>query len=466
LHSENSGFLEGQVPGLSIGVGYNKCMATIRTIVKELIPTRVFRDIEPYGHLVEAVIMNVRYGFPSRGMHVIGVTGTNGKTTTSFMIHKMLTEAGIRTGLMSTVAYGVGDDIHPQVEHMTTLSAGVLQKRLRDFKRQGVDWVVLETTSHALAQHRVWGVPYEIAVMTNVTHEHLDYHRTFARYVAAKVRLFKIAAKNGWKIGIVNTDDPNANEFQKVSKNVVGYGIKSGELRASKIHLGADSSTFTASISSDTYNVTCNIPGEFNVYNSLATIAVGRTMGLNKKQIEHGIGALKGVEGRMTVVDGGQKFTVIVDFAHTPDSFERLLHDLRQSTKGKLITLFGSAGQRDETKRAIQGEIAGRYSDEVILTEEDDRDVDGNDILRQIADGSKKAGKKIDKDLFLILDREEAIGFAMTRAKDAADTVVLLGKGHEKTIERADGTYPWNEVEITRTALKVLQVKKPKKALK
>lgn len=441
-------------------------MVNIRTVVKSLIPVRLFRTIEPYGHLVESFITNVRYGFPSRNMNVIGVTGTNGKTTTSFMIHRMLTEAGIKTGLMSTVAYGVGDDIKPQIQHMTTLSAGLLQKRLRDFKRQGVRWVVLETTSHALAQHRIWGVPYEIAVMTNVTHEHLDYHRTFERYVAAKVRLFKIAARHGRKIGIINADDPNAGEFEKVSKNVVTYGITSGDLLASKVKLTADGSTFKATIGSDNYNITCNIPGEFNVYNSLAAVAVGREIGLDKTQIEKGIDALEGVEGRMTVVNGGQAFTVIVDFAHTPDSFERLLRDLRHSTKGRLITLFGSAGRRDEAKRAVQGEIAGRYSDEVVLTEEDDRDIDGNEILKQIAGGAMKAGKKVDDNMFLILDREEAIGFALTRAKNAKDTVVLLGKGHEKTIERADGTYPWNETEIAKTALKELQAEKPKRSSK
>ncbi|TAL14666.1 UDP-N-acetylmuramoyl-L-alanyl-D-glutamate--2,6-diaminopimelate ligase [Patescibacteria group bacterium] len=440
-------------------------MAGIRKIVKSFIPTKLFAEIEPYGHLAEAFLMNVRYGFPSRSMHVIGVTGTNGKTTTSFMIQKMLVKAGIKTALMSTVAYGVNDDIKPQIEHMTTLSAGILQRRLRDFKRQGVEWVVLETTSHALAQHRIWGVPYEIAVMTNITHEHLDYHRTFARYLAAKVRLFRIASHHGRRIGIANADDPHFESFLNVIPNKVTYGVKKGDLRASKVALNADGSNFTASIGGDSYQIHCNIPGEFNVYNSLAAVAVGREMGLNKEQIETGIEALKGVEGRMTVVSAGQKFTVIVDFAHTPDSFERLLHDLRQSTKGKLITMFGSAGRRDETKRAVQGEIAGRYSDEVILTEEDDRDVDGNGILKQIASGASKAGKVIDKDLFLVLDREEAIGFALTRAKGASDTVVLLGKGHEKTIERADGTYPWNEVEITKTALKELQ-KKSKKASK
>lgn len=441
-------------------------MADIRTVVKKLIPKNIFRTIEPFGHLVEAVLANVRYGFPSRGMHVIGVTGTNGKTTTSFMIHKMLTNAGIKTALLTTVAYGVGNDIKPQIAHMTTASAPELQKRLREFKRQGVEYVVLETTSHALAQHRVWGIPYEIAVMTNITHEHLDYHGTFERYLQAKLRLFKIAAKHGQKFGVINADDPNAGQFIAAIPHPATYGIKSGELRAVNVALESDGSHFTAKIGDDAYRVHCRIPGEFNVYNSLAAVAVGRQIGLSQEQIEQGIESLAGVEGRMTVVDRGQNFTVIVDFAHTPDSFERLLADLRHSTKGKLVTLFGSAGRRDESKRAIQGEIAGRLSDEVILTEEDDRDVDGHAILEQIAGGARKAGKKVNKDLFLILDREEAIGFALTRAKNSRDTVVLLGKGHEKTIERADGTYPWNEIEITKTALTQLQAKKPKKASK
>ena len=437
-------------------------MANIRKLVKKLIPMTLFKTVEPYGHLVEAVLTNVRYGFPSRGMHIIGVTGTNGKTTTAFMIQKMLSQVGIKTALMTTVAYGVDDDIRAQVAHMTTASSPLLQKRLREFKRQGVEWVVLETTSHALAQHRIWGIPYEIAVMTNVTHEHLDYHGTFERYLAAKLRLFRLAARRGKKFGVVNADDPNAKAFTDAIPRSVAYGVKAGELRATDLTLESDGCRYKATIDSDTYSIHCHIPGEFNVYNSLAAVAVGRELGLTPQQIEQGIEALGGVEGRMTVVDEGQLFTVVVDYAHTPDSFERLLHDVRQATKGKLVTMFGSAGQRDEAKRAIQGEIAGRYSDEVVLTEEDDRDVDGHLILQQIAGGAKKAGKTTDKDLFLILDREEAIGFALTRVKQAKDTVILLGKGHEKTIERADGEYPWNEVEITKTALQALRTKKSK----
>jgi UDP-N-acetylmuramoyl-L-alanyl-D-glutamate--2,6-diaminopimelate ligase len=425
-----------------------------RRSIKKLISYRLFRTVEPWGHWVEAVLANIRYGFPSRNMKVIGVTGTNGKTTTACMIQKMLSDAGYKTALMTTVSYGIDNDITPQTAHMTTVSAPLLQRRLREFKNQGAEWAVVEVTSHALAQHRVWGIPFQIAVMTNVTHEHLDYHGTFARYLAAKRRLFSIAAKHGQRLGIVNLDDQHADAFLSAVPKSVTYGMKSGDLVAKNVTLESDGSRYKVSTGDENYSIHCHIPGEFNVYNSLAAVAVGRAVGLNPQQIEQGIDALKAVEGRMTVVDEGQSFSVIVDFAHTPDSFERLLGDLRTSTKGKLVVLFGSAGRRDETKRAIQGKIAGKYADEVILTEEDDRDVDGNEILAQIAEGAKESGKIADKNLFSILDRQKAIDFAISRASQAADTVVLLGKGHEKTIERADGEHPWDEVATAREALR------------
>ncbi|MEO5950723.1 MAG: UDP-N-acetylmuramoyl-L-alanyl-D-glutamate--2,6-diaminopimelate ligase [Candidatus Saccharimonadales bacterium] len=432
-------------------------MPNLRKIVKKALPKNIFRAIEPTGHLAEAVISNISQGFPAQSMRIIGVTGTNGKTTTSFMIHKMLVDAGYKTALMTTVAYGVNNDVKSQIAHMTTVSSLPLQKRLREFKNQGVDWVVLETTSHALAQHRVWGVPYEIAVMTNITHEHLDYHGTFARYVEAKVRLFKIAGRHGYKFGVVNADDPSAKKFIDAIPESTTYGLKSGDLLAENVLLEPDGCRYSVRIGEDHYNIHCRIPGEFNVYNSLAAVAVGRKLGLSVSQIERGIAALEGVEGRMTVVSAGQVFNVVVDFAHTPDSFERLLRDLRTATKGKLIVVFGSAGRRDEVKRAIQGEIAGKYGDEVILTEEDDRDIDGNLILGQIASGAEKSGKTIGKDLFLELDRTKAIEFAMTRAGDKTDIVILLGKGHEKTIERIDGEHPWNEVATAKAAIKKLE---------
>jgi UDP-N-acetylmuramoyl-L-alanyl-D-glutamate--2,6-diaminopimelate ligase len=429
----------------------------IRKIVKLFIPTTLFKKIEPFGHLCEAVVYNVIYGFPARKMKVIGITGTNGKTTTTFMVHRMLVDAGIHTGMMSTVAYGVNNEIHQQTYHMTNVPVPALMKRLKWMKKQGIEWLVLETTSHALAQNRVWGVPFSVAVMTNITHEHLDYHGTFEAYRDAKRRLFKLANKNkkGLRTGVVNTDDESARLFSSDVLHPIGYGLKSGHIVAKDVQLTPAGSTYKAVTDNETYDIKCNIPGSFNVSNSLAVIGVGRALGLTKQQIEQGIAELEGVEGRMTRVNEGQGFDVIVDFAHTPDSFEKLFKDLKPVVKGKLIVLFGSAGRRDEAKRAVQGELAGQYADEVIVTEEDDRDIDGIEIMNQIAEGAEKAGKVREKDLFLVHDRTEAINFAVKRAQKG-DTVLLLGKGHEKTIERANGENPWDEIATTTAAIRAL----------
>lgn len=429
----------------------------LRKIVKTFIPSGLFPAVEPYGHLVEAMLLNTVNGFPGKGLKVIGVTGTNGKTSTSFLIHRMLHEAGYKAGLMSTVAYGVGDDIRPQVHHMTNVSVPELMQRLKWMKAQGVEWLVLETTSHALAQNRVWGIPYSIAVMTNVTHEHLDYHRTFERYRDAKRKLFQLTNKNkkGLRTGVINAEDPSAELFSGDVKSPITYGVEKGDVRAVDVVTAPSGVSYRATAGGEEYNIKCNLPGTFNVYNSLAAVCVGRAVGLTKEQIERGIAALEGVEGRMTRIDEGQDFDVIVDFAHTPDSFEKLFKDLRPVVKGKLICMFGSAGRRDEAKRAVQGELAGKYCDEVVVTEEDDRDIDGEQIMNQIAEGAEKAGKAREQNLFLVHDRTEAINYAISRAT-AGDTVLLLGKGHEKTIERANGENPWDEIGTTHEALRKL----------
>jgi len=410
----------------------------IRNVVKRVVPTGAFEQIAPLGHKAEAVFWNVVYGFPARDLKVIGVTGTNGKTTTTFLIHKMLVEAGYKAGIMTTVGYGVGDNVAPQIHHMTNVGPRELMQRLKSMKAEGMDWLVLETTSHALVQHRTWGVPYSIAVMTNVTHEHLDYHKTFERYSAAKRMLFTRTQANskGRQLGIVNADDPQATWFAEATENAMLYGIQAGDVQAHDVVLSADGVRYSVETGDDRYRIVSSLPGSFNVYNTLAAVCVGRALGLSREQVERGIAALKGVEGRMTTIDEGQPFSVVVDFAHTPDSFEKLLKDLRPVVKGKLIVLFGSAGRRDEAKRAVQGEIAGRYADEVVVTEEDDRDCDGMEIMNQIASGAEQAGKTRDQSLFLVHDRTEAINFAVRRAHSGDDAVVLLGKGHEKTIER------------------------------
>jgi UDP-N-acetylmuramoyl-L-alanyl-D-glutamate--2,6-diaminopimelate ligase len=257
----------------------------------------------------------------------------------------------------------------------------------------------------------------------------------------------------------VNAEDPSATYFASAVPFPILYGTGVGQLQATDIASTPTGSTFTAKYENRELSIKVNLPGSFNISNALAAVGAGIAVGLTDEEIEKGIAALEGVEGRMTNIDEGQNFSVIVDFAHTPDAFEKLFKDLRPVVGGKLIVMFGSAGRRDEGKRAVQGRLAGKYADEVIVTEEDDRDVDGYKIMEQIAEGAEKEGKVRERDLFLIHDRTEAIKFAMRRA-GRGDTVILLGKGHEKTIERKDGEHKWDEIGTARKAVKLVVRKK------
>ncbi len=419
--------------------------------IKEKIP---FYDslVIPY-HVGKAVFWGARYGFPGRKLKVIGVTGTNGKTTTCFMIWKMLNNSGRRAGVMTTVGWGV-DEINEQMEHMTTVDSHALNKRIKEISDAGAEYLVLELTSHAMAQHRSLGIPIDVAVMTNVTHEHLDYHKTFERYRDAKRKLFKQA-----KYGIINADDPSAEYFESDVDAYITYGVQYGEMKAENIKLKPDGVEYVIPSEND-LKIKTRIAGNFNVYNSLACVAVGKRLGLSDKEIKDGIFALTEVEGRMVKIDEGQSFTAIMDYAHTPDAFEKLLPDMKKATVGRLIVVFGSAGgRRDPSKRRPMGEIAGKNADIVILTEEDDRDTPGDEIMEQIAEGVREHGKKDDKDLFKILDRPTAILEACKMAK-RGDTVLFLGKGNEKTIERADGVHVYYELDEIKKALKKIKKKK------
>jgi UDP-N-acetylmuramoyl-L-alanyl-D-glutamate--2,6-diaminopimelate ligase len=421
----------------------------------------------PY-HVLRANLAAHQYGFPGKRMRVIGVTGTNGKTSTCFLIWKMLNAAGHKTGLMTTVAWGV-DKLEKQIEHMTTVDAKTLNFRMKKIADAGAEFLVLEVTSHALAQHRTFGVPIEIAVMTNVTHEHLDYHKTFENYRDAKRRLFKMA-----KYGVVNEDDKSWAYFAKDVKEYITYGINSGILRAKDVKLGAQGVEYSvdgeASVgdkhaaedkhvggdknaSGDMLRIKTKIPGEFTVYNSLAAVAVGLKLGLNKEQISQGILALDSVEGRMNRVDLGQNFEVIVDYAHTPDAFLKVYESVVPGKKGRIISLFGGAGRRDESTRGERGEIAAKYSDIVIITEDDSRDENPAEIAEEFVNGAEQAGFLRGKNLLVELNREKAIQMAVELAKKD-DIVLILGKGHEKTILRATGAVPFEDLKVTEKALR------------
>jgi len=433
---------------------------SMKTFLMDKIPN-YNKLVIPY-HVLRADLAAHQYGFPGKRMRVIGVTGTNGKTSTCFLIWKMLNAAGHKTGLMTTVAWGV-DKLEKQIEHMTTVDAKTLNYRMKKIADAGAEFLVLEVTSHALAQHRTFGVPIEIAVMTNVTHEHLDYHKTFENYRDAKRRLFKMA-----KYGVINEDDKSWAYFAKDVKEYITYGINSGILRAKDVRLGAQGVEYSvgceASVgdkhvsgskhaSGDILRIKTKIPGEFTVYNSLAAVAVGLKLGLSKEQISQGILALDSVEGRMNRVDLGQNFEVIVDYAHTPDAFLKVYESVVPGKKGRIISLFGGAGRRDESTRGERGEIAAKYSDIVIITEDDSRDENPAEIAEEFVKGAEQAGFLREKNLLVELNREKAIQMAVDLAKKD-DIVLILGKGHEKTILRATGAVPFEDLKVTEKALR------------
>ncbi|MBX4201736.1 UDP-N-acetylmuramoyl-L-alanyl-D-glutamate--2,6-diaminopimelate ligase [Candidatus Saccharibacteria bacterium] len=423
-----------------------------RKIVKRLIPSGLFAKIEPFGHLIESVFFNAINGFPARGLKVIGITGTNGKTTTAFMVHKMLHNAGYKVGLMTTVAYGAGDDIKPQVYHMTNVPVPELMRRLKYLKGQGIEWLVLEATSQALAQNRLWGINFEVVAMTNISQDHLDYHKTMDNYVAAKVKLFDLANRNssGLRTGVINADDTTAGQFSSVTDKPVSYGIKKGDIQAKNIHLSAAGVKYRAVIGKDGYQINCHLPGKFNVYNSLAAVAIGRVLGLGKHTIELGIAALDGVEGRMTAIKAGQEFNVIVDFAHTADALQNVLTASKELTAGNLILVFGATGDRDKSKRPIMGKIAVEGADQLYLTDDETYTEDPQAIIQNVFKGIEAAGGQ-DKTT-VIGDRLMAIKAAFAAAKPG-DTVLLTGIGHETTRNMGGKEEPWNEIEIAYNLL-------------
>jgi UDP-N-acetylmuramoyl-L-alanyl-D-glutamate--2,6-diaminopimelate ligase len=307
----------------------------MKKLVKRLVPTSVFKKIEPYGHLAEAILYQSKASFPGRSLKVIGVTGTDGKTTTCTLITQMLRNSGKKVGMITTISIDYGDGRGPQdnPSRLTALGANRLAGALKKMREQKVEWLVLEVTSHGMAQHRTFGVPYDFAVMTNVGHEHLDYHGTFENYRDAKRRLFKAANRNksGKRVGIINAEDPSARLFAGDVKHPITYGTKQADIKAEDIKLTPAGSSYRVKINnalfpqldSSDFKIVCHLPGSFNVYNTLAAVTAGLVAGLSKKEITDGIASLHEVEGRMTRVDCGQDFAVIVDYAHTPESFKK-----------------------------------------------------------------------------------------------------------------------------------------------
>lgn len=374
-------------------------------------------------HLFQAVIANVWYGFPSRHIKVIGVTGTDGKTTTTHLIYHILSSAGKEVSMISTIYGKVGNQEYDTGLHVTTPDPFMIQRMIRDAVFAGDEYFILETTSHALDQNRVCGIQYKAALLTNITHEHLDYHHTIEAYAATKLSLIKNA-----EIGIVNSDDPVTNRVVKSQKSKVEslktYGLINQanymtDFRKEIPHLA-----------------------DFNAYNYLGAFALCRELGLPEEAVRPFLKSYTLPLGRIDIVHN-KKCKVIVDFAHTPNAIARILETVRKlyvKEGGRIIHVFGSAGLRDSTKRPLMGEASAEFADISIITEEDYRTEDPQKIADAIGEGFKKLHKSYE----VIIKRDKAIHQAIHLAKEN-DIVIITGKGHEKSLCRGKKEYPWSD---------------------
>jgi UDP-N-acetylmuramoyl-L-alanyl-D-glutamate--2,6-diaminopimelate ligase len=389
------------------------------------------------------------FGRPSERLTVIGVTGTDGKSTVTALAAEMLWGCRRHPGQIGTVQIGVGDEIRPNDDRNTTPEALELQELLAQMVAAGNDSVVMEATSHGLALGRTRNCRFDVGVVTTVTSEHLEFHGTVERYRAAKARLVEEAP-----IAVLNADDPSFAYFRERARDrVVTYGIDAAaDVRAGDLALDASGTSFHLESPRWHGAVRLAIPGRFNVANALAALAVVEALGLDVHHASLALPDTRGVAGRRERIDAGQPFSVIVDYAHTADSLEKMLATLRPLARGRLIAVFGSAGERDPTKRAPMGRVAAAGADLVVVTDEDPRLEDPRDINEQIAAGAREAGAIDGETLWVIDDRREAIAHAIGQAREG-DLVLLAGKGHETSIFYGTDKLPWDDRVVAREAL-------------
>jgi len=400
------------------------------------------------------------YNFPGHKLKVIGVTGTDGKTTTSNLIRSILEAAGHRTGMVSTVGAQIGEEALDTGFHTTTPEPIEVQRYLALMVEAGCEYAVLEATSHGLAQGRVDACEFDVAVVTNITHEHLDYHGSLAAYQQAKASLFRRLVHEPYKPGvakvaILNADDSSFAYLAPIPVDCqIVYGVEQpGDVSARDIRHSPAGLRFTAVLPGAEFEVTSPLIGRYNVHNILAAIAVGFSQGVPVEAMQIGVAAVRGIVGRMDLVNEGQDFIALVDFAHTPNALERALETVRELTAGQVIVVFGSAGLRDREKRRLMGAVAGRLADKVVVTAEDPRTEDLNAIIAESVSAAIAAGKREDVDVFRVPDRGEAIYFACRLARPG-DVVITCGKGHEQSMCFGTIEYAWSDHAALRSALR------------
>lgn len=446
-----------------------------------------------------APISDYFYDSPSKKLVIIGVTGTEGKSSTVSFIWQLLRLCGKKAGFISTVEYSFGDEAIANPQHQTTPEAPIIQHHLNKMLENGCQYAVIESSSHGLSPktNRLGNVLFDCGVFMNVTLEHLEFHKTFDQYKKDKANLFRLLDCHdhikeiaGEKLtipafGVVNLEDPSAKYFiDSTKKQVYGFTTqgKAGKAATDKevdlpeipeninyfegLNICAEKEGISFDVNihenadkNEDLQLTANLPGAFNAYNIMASIiAVSKLTNLSYQEVASKVKDVAPIKGRMTVIEQNQPFEVIIDYAHTPSSFETIFPPIRKRCKGKMIALFGSGGERDLTKRPLQGKIAASYCDTVILTDEDPRGEDSVELLKMIAVGSQEQGKKLDEDLFIIPDRKKAIRYAFSIAKEN-DIILLLGKSHENSIIYKDYVMPYDEISEAQIALSELGYK-------
>lgn len=410
-----------------------------------------------HGRNALALIAANFFGHPERQLAVSGVTGTNGKTTTAFLLDAMLNHAGRKTVLVGTIEYHVAGVVRSS-PHTTPESRDLLAL-LRDGADAGATEAVMEVSSHALAQGRVHGLPFDVAIFTNLTRDHLDFHGTMENYFAAKRKLFDGSLLTPPRVAVVNIEDPHGAQLASVAREagseIFSYGIGVGEFRTESIQMTAGGMRFTLESPTGSTQIQTRLTGRVNVYNLLAASAAAFARGLSLDEIRAGVASLQCVPGRFQTVDTGQPFTVVVDYAHTDDALRNLTALAREFVTGmggKVITLFGCGGDRDKTKRPLMGRAAGEGSDFVVLTSDNPRSEDPEAILADVLPGLRATAAKYVTEV----DRYRAIRLALEAARPG-DIVLIAGKGHEKTQTLKNETTPFDDAEVATTVMNELQ---------
>ncbi len=397
------------------------------------------------------------YGDPSRRLRMIGITGTNGKTTTSYLIKSIIEKAGKKAGLLGTISYIIGGEIMPAPH--TTPESSDLQKYLSQILDAGAEYAVMEVSSHALELNRTANCEFDIGVFTNLTQDHLDFHKTMEDYFNAKLKLFTSLnnerGKMAKKVGIINIDDPYSNRIlSAMTVKAITYGFsENADIRPEEINVDVDGIRFLAVTPKGNFPIESKLTGKYNILNILASIAVGQSLGFDNSAIQEGISSLSSVSGRFEKIDEGQDFTVVVDYAHTEDALKRILETIRAFAKGRVITVFGCGGDRDRGKRPKMGEAAVKLSEIVILTSDNPRSEDPHEIIKEIEEGIKRKRNGRLREYLVIPDRKEAIYRAIEMA-EKDDVILIAGKGHEDYQIIGDKKLHFDDREIAREAIK------------